>query len=182
MSLDFLPDVIDARFLIIQGLGVVGFAIYIASMQLLKPRQTVLAQAVADIFFVFHYWGLSQVFVVFLAGFAFFRDFGSAFLDSRKWHKVLLAVYLMALYSTAFFWADKVSDVLGLLGSTAITAAQFFRDRFYLYRGLSVIHQIFWTAVYVMIFSVPGVLFMASILISNIIGVIRYMRDPDQVK
>ena len=176
MNMDLLPDQMDVRFWIVQAIGLVGFILFIVSMQCLQPRRTILVQGFADVIFVFHYLGLAQVFVSILAGLAAVRDFGSAFLDNPRFHLMLLLAYLVALYIAAFFVADQVSDWLGILGSTAITMAQFFRERFYFYRGLSFIHQALWVAVYAMIVSIPGVLFMSAILVSNVIGIVRYIR------
>jgi hypothetical protein len=174
--MQLLPDVIDARFLIVQGLGVFGFLLSITAMQWLKPRHTILQQAFSSLVFVAHFALLGHPYVAALAGMSSMRDFCSAFIDDKRKQRVVLCFYLLVIYVSAGFYARELSDWFGVLGTTAITASQFFRDRFYLFRGLNFTHQASWTVVYILTQSYFMIIMSVFLVASNAIGVIRFMR------
>ena len=173
--MDLFAAPIDIYILLAQGMGFLAFFIFILSFQQLKPRYTCVQQAVADIFFVLHFWGLGQGFLAVLCSIACVRDFGSGFLKKGH-HKILMLAYVLALYSAAFIWADHVLDWIAVLASTLITVAQLYRDRFYMFRFLNIVPEFLWLVVYALIGSWSGVVFASLFIVSNIVGVVRYMR------
>jgi hypothetical protein len=166
----------------IQAAGVVGFGLFGLSFQLLKPKNTILLQSFAAIFVATHFLGLGHVCIAFVAFLAGGRDLGSALLPRRA-QVMLLGVYLVPLYIGAYFLVENWPDALAVMGSTIATGVQFFRERFYAYRFLSLLHQSFWLSIYVVVFTVPGMIFMSCIWISNVIGIGRFFyRKPSDSK
>ena len=179
--MDFLPDVIDPHFLLVQGLGFVGFILFAISFQLLNPRHTTFLQAVANVFLVIHFFALGQVFIAALSILASLRNLGSSFLRDRH-HKMLMVAYVPTLCGMAFLFEAQAMDWLSVLASNLITVGQFFRDRFYVFRFLNVMPELLWLIVYVYVGSWSGVAFATLFVLSNFVGVIRYMRKVDLSK
>ena len=167
--------------MLIQALGFVGFTIYALSFQLLKPRHTILTQASSNIFNIFHFWGLGAVMVTFIATIATVRDVGNGLGDDRI-KKTVSVVFLVALCVGAFFLAQSWYDYCAVIGSVAMTLAQYARDNFYRYRFLCFGHQSMWLVVFLMIGSLAGLIFMSCILTSNIVGIVRYNIHKKYVK
>jgi len=163
----------DPSFLIIQSIGVVGFGLFALSFQWLRPRHTILQQSLANMILCGHFWALGHEIATFIAFAASLRDIGSA-LGSKQVQISALCVFLVLLYTAAFFLVEGWVDCCAVAGSTVATIAQFFRRKFYVYRFCMVGHQILWLIVYWVIFSIPGLVFLSSILLSNIIGVVRH--------
>lgn len=170
----FFPAELTLHDWIVQGWGALGFVFYIASFQILSPRKTILAQAASQPFFMLHFWGLGFPFLAVLGLMAGMRDTVSALLDNPRLHKIIMIVNLVIVYVFAFFLAKTTGDVMGLVGATASSISQFFRGRFYAYRGLMLVHNSFWLATYIYAGSIPGGIMMVGITASNIIGVVRY--------
>lgn len=174
--MDFFPEFVDARFLIVQGLGLVGFIIYIASFQILSPRKTILVQAVSQPFHMAHFIGLGAWFLAVLGLMAALRDLVSALVDDKRLHRLCMLLYFVAIYGAGYFMVQATGDYMGLVGSTSSTISQFFRERFYAYRGLMLLHNIMWLGAYVYAGSIPGAVVMLGITASNVFGIIRFMR------
>ena len=160
----------------VQMIGFVGFAIFAASFQLLKPRHTILTQSFANLWIAVHFWGLGYGMPTFIAFAAALRDFGSGLLAQRV-QRLFLVAYLCVLYVAAIFLVQGWVDWCAVLGASLNTAAQFFRERFYIYRFCLLGHQCFWLVVYTVILSIPGLIFMSGILVSNVVGIGRYIRQ-----
>lgn len=167
---------LDWGFWGIQAIGLVGFVLYVSSFQILNPRKTIFFQALANFILIFHFWGLDRVFIAFLALTASLRDAGSASLEKAQ-HRPMMVGYFIALAAGTIFLADNYIDYLGVAGSVMSSSSQFFRSRFYVYRALMFMHQVFWLVVYVMIGSIPGVITMSGVFVSNIVGIVRYVRQ-----
>lgn len=170
---------LGSNMLIVQGLGFIGFTIYTISFQLLNPRHTILMQSPAGILNGLHFFWLGSPMAAFIALSASVRDFSNG-LGSDRTKQIVTVLFLLAIYSGAFFLARGWYEYCAVVGSTMMTLAQYVRDNFYRYRFMCFGHQIMWISVFTVIQSIPGFIFMVSILISNIIGIVRYMRkNPD---
>ncbi|MCB9983413.1 MAG: YgjV family protein [Rhodospirillales bacterium] len=171
---EILQNLGGAHFLLVQAIGFVGFAIFAASFQLLKPRHTILTQSFSNLWIGAHFWGLGYGMPTFIAFAASVRDLGSGVLSQRV-QRLFLIAYMCVLYVAAIFLVQGWVDWCAVLGASLNTAAQFFRERFYIYRCCLLGHQCFWLVVYTVILSIPGLIFMSGILISNVIGIGRYL-------
>lgn len=171
-ALAFLAPLFQSA-VFVQALGFLGLGLFAFSFQVLSPRKTILVQSPANVLIGLHFLGLGVPFLAFIAFIASGRDLCFAFCSERS-KSYFLAGYFVVLYGGAWFLVGGVFDVCGLIGSTLISAAQFFRHRFYVYRFLSMGHQGFWLIAYFMVFSISGILFMSAILLSNIVGLARY--------
>ncbi|MCB1650681.1 MAG: YgjV family protein [Alphaproteobacteria bacterium] len=164
------------NFFTVQAIGFIGFAIFTASFQLLKPRHTILTQSFANLLIGVHFLGLGHPMPTFIAFAATFRDLGAALIPQDQWLRILLWAYLAAIYSAAFFLAHSWIDVCAIIGSTIATIAQFFRSHFYVYRLCLLGHNVLWIAVNAAMLSIPGLIFMSGIMLSNLIGIARFIK------
>ncbi len=168
-------DLTDPYILITQAIGVVAFGLFTLSYQILKPRHTILLQSLAHAILTIHLFMLVQFgFITFVAFFAMFRDLGSALLERRRDQMIVLGAFAVVIGAAALFLAQEISDIYALIGISFATIAQVFRERFYIYRFCTLVHQVFWLLVYMMVSSIPGIIFLSMILLSNIIGITRY--------
>ena len=176
----FVPEMLvqlqDPKFLLVQGLGAIGFVVYILAMQWMSPRRTIMQQGFANLIFAAHFWILGQGFVTVLAVIASARDFCSAGLDNVRLQRFVLWVYLALLYGLAAFFARDLADICGLMGTTFLSASQFFRDRFYIFRGFCFMHQSLWGAVYFLTGSWFMFVMTFGLVGSNLWAVYRYAR------
>ena len=170
----------DPNFILIQGAGVVGYIIYTLSFQRLNPVDTIRQQAFAHYTLLFHFYFLSSSLMVPFMNFTSgTRDLVSSFLPAEK-RKMFICLYAIFLIIGAVFLARQLYDFLGLFGCLLMASSHFLTHRFYLYRFMNFSNQALWLAVSAFVGSWPGVVAYSCLMISNAIGVARYIRGGGQ--
>jgi len=167
-------DFLASGQLLAQLIGFAGFSFIAVSYQLLKPRNTILCKGVGDFVLIFHFLLLGQLYLSYIMLIASIRDFSSA-LGSERVKNAALAGFLVLLCVGFIFHYETWIDVAAVIGSILMTAAQYFRDRFYAYRFLTFGQQVLWLVIYIFVFSLGGIMLTVINLLSNIIGIGRYV-------
>jgi len=118
-----------------------AFFLYLASYQMLKPRQTIGFWIPANLFMVVHFYGMGSIPALCIALGAILRDAVAVF-GTRRVMMVTVIIYVIYAWTAVALSANSLQDYLVAVGTTFLSLATLFRDSFWWHRSLSVCHQV----------------------------------------
>lgn len=156
-----------------QTSGWIAVALYLISFQLLNPRKTIFLWGPADFLMAVHFFGIGAIIPMITAIGGTFRSLIAVY-GSKRLLQVYIAVYLIVVSVCVYILAQAVEDYLTLVGTVFMCLSVLYQERFVLHRLFAFGHQSFWTAVFILIGSWPGLVLILCMMGSNVTGFARY--------
>lgn len=156
--------------------GWVAVCFYVLSFQSLNPKKTVFFWIPANSLMAVHYFGLGSFTACALAFGAIFRDVVAAY-GAQKYLLPTLAIFTIYIWSVFFLFGEHSYDFLITLGTTFTGLAALSRDYFWRQRCFAFVQQIILFGGFYLLGSYPAMAFIALTFGSNLIGVVRKLRD-----
>ncbi len=160
--------------IIIQGIGFIGLAFAVSSFQSRKLKGILLFQTLGNTAFVIHFVMLGAYTGAAINLLGAFRNMvfynkEKAWASKKIWLYFFAAVYIV---SGIVSWKN-IYSLLPIIGVLMTTVAYWIRDAA-VTRKLVVPASIFWLIYSIAVFSIPGIITEAFILVSVITAIIRY--------
>ncbi len=164
-----------------QLMGWIALFFFVLSYQFKSPRHTTALYVPADICYAIHYFGLDSYSSMMITLGAMCRNICGAW-GSDRLMKVVIIFYVIFAWCMILFLGETIYEIGAALGTTFMSVAIWFRDRFYVYRLLAIGHQISWMILFVSLGSYSGVLMICITFVSNIVGIMRYrfQKNPSE--
>lgn len=151
----------------------ISLGIYALSYQLLSPRHTMLMQAPA-----FGLYGAALLELGYLGGalvcfLGVIRDLATYFSAMRNliW---TLSIFVFFVWLSVISTSPQLGDIFPAIATSVVSLSLVFRDEFYKFRIIMLVGLLFWLCHGFLIKSPSTIFWMAVMILSNIMGIVRY--------
>lgn len=167
-------ELISEIFSPVQLLAWLGGALYFISYLKQSGDKTIYYWIPADILFALHFYFMGAPFFLIIAFGSIVRSL-VALRCSRKILLIYLLFFVCFICASFLILPTGTKEIFALIGTTFFTVSVWMKERFIVHRLLAFVHQLNWIVAHGLLGSYGGLMLMAVLFISNLIGTGRYL-------